>query len=70
MNLIRLLVLATVFAIVASLAVALFQLTTRRGDSGRMMRALCWRVGLSIALFALLVLAAWRGWIVPHGIGR
>ena len=70
MTLVRLLVLATLLAIVASLGAALCQLTTRQGDSGRMMRALSWRVSLSVALFALLLLAARRGWIVPHGIGR
>ena len=66
----RLLVLATLLAIVGSLGAALYQLTTRQGDSGRMMRALSWRVSLSLALFVLLLLASRQGWIVPHGIGR
>ena len=41
----------------------------RRGHSqdGRMLRALAWRVGLSIALFAAVLFAFWMGWIQPTG---
>jgi hypothetical protein len=69
-TLLRLLIIGTLLAIVVSLGVALYQLATRRGDSAKMLRALTWRVGLSLALFALLVLAARQGWIVPHAVGR
>lgn len=62
----RLIVIAVLVLIVASLGSALFQLA-RGGDSQKMLRALTWRVGLSVTLFlALLVL--WRmGVIRPHG---
>jgi hypothetical protein len=66
----RLLVVAVLVAIVASLGTALYHLATGHGDSGRMVRALTLRVALSVALFLLLMIA-WRlGWIHPHGLGR
>lgn len=36
--------------------------------SNRMVKALAWRVGLSIALFAFILLAYLFGWIQPTGI--
>ncbi len=44
----------------------------RGGDgksrSGNMMRALAFRVGLSILLFVCILLSYWAGWIHPTGI--
>ena len=70
MDRLRLLIIGVLIAILVSLGVALHDLTARRSASGRMVRALTWRVGLSVGLFALLIIAAWCGWIVPHGLGR
>lgn len=72
MDLFRLLVIGLLLAILASLATALFHMTRNRGqdDGGRMLRALTWRIGLSVALFVLLVVAAHQGWIQPHAFGR
>lgn len=66
------LVAAAFVVILGALASAGFFML-RGGDgaskSGRMMRALALRIGVSIALFLLLLLA-WRlGWIAPHGAG-
>ena len=36
--------------------------------SNRMVRALAWRVGLSIALFLFVLLSYVMGWIHPTGI--
>jgi hypothetical protein len=68
MDLIKLLVVCLPVAIVASLGSALFQLSRGQGDSRRMLRALSVRVGLSIALFALLMIACWAGLITPRGL--
>jgi hypothetical protein len=70
LDLFRLVVVGTLLAILVSLGSALYHLTTGKGDSGKMLRALSWRIGLSVALLALLVLAGRQGWITPHGIGR
>ncbi|MEP7245824.1 MAG: twin transmembrane helix small protein [Gammaproteobacteria bacterium] len=70
---IRILVIVVFLGILASLGSALFHLS-RGGvertseDSRKMARALTIRVGLSIALFLLLMLAWYTGLIQPHGI--
>lgn len=62
----RLIVIAVLVLIVASLGSALFQLA-RGGDSRKLLGALTWRVGLSVGLFVTL-LVLWRmGIIRPHG---
>jgi Protein of unknown function (DUF2909) len=64
----RLLILAGLLAIVLSLGSALVHLVRNKGESSeKMARALTIRVGLSILLFVLLLVAWWLGWIQPHG---
>jgi len=69
-SLIRLLVVLALLAIVISLGSALFHLARGRGetDSRKMARALTFRIGLSIALFVLLMIAWYAGVISPHGV--
>lgn len=60
--------------IIGSLASALFFLMRRKssdhiGSSKRTMQALALRVGLSITLFVLILVAHKLGWITPSGIG-
>jgi membrane associated rhomboid family serine protease len=66
----ELLVIGTLVAIVVSLGQALFSMTSGPTDSKRMVRALTVRVGLSIALFAFLMIGWYFGLIEPHGTGR
>lgn len=64
--------------ILAALGSALLMMMRRRVDesgqpraepkSNNMARALAWRVGLSVALFVLLIVANQLGWIQPTGI--
>jgi hypothetical protein len=68
-SVLRILIILVLLAIVASLGQALFHLTSARGDSRRMARALTIRVGLSVALFLLLMIAWYAGLISPHGLG-
>jgi len=70
MELIRILVLIVLAGIVYSLGTALFHLANDKGDSKKMVRALTVRVGLSLGLFLLLMIAWWAGVIAPHGVGR
>jgi cytochrome bd-type quinol oxidase subunit 2 len=67
-NLIKLLIVAMLIAIVASLGSALFHLSRSGGDSKKMARALTVRVGLSVALFILLLVAWYFGLITPTEI--
>ncbi len=60
-------------AIVASLAGALFFMMRRSPEDGeakgnRMATALALRIGLSVGLFLILLLAYFLGWIEPTGI--
>jgi hypothetical protein len=67
-QLIRILIVCLLAAILASLGTALYHLSTGRGDSKKMLRALTLRISLSVALFVLLMIA-WRiGLIAPHGL--
>jgi Protein of unknown function (DUF2909) len=68
MDLARLVIIAVLVVIVASLGSALVQLARGKGDSQKMLRALTWRISLSVGLF-LMLLAAWQmGLIRPHGL--
>ena len=64
----RILVIAVFIGILAALGSALYQLSRKGGDSKKMIRALAIRVGLSIALFLLLMILWYLGIITPHGL--
>lgn len=68
----RIVILLAFAGILAALSIAgFFMLRRGRGGKGRsdaMMRALAWRVGLSIALFAFILLSYRLGWIQPTGV--
>jgi Protein of unknown function (DUF2909) len=59
----RYLVIGVFVLIVASLFSALFFVYRDRGQSTRALKALALRVGLSVGLFAFLMLAYYLGWI-------
>jgi hypothetical protein len=61
------LVMVILVLILISLGKALFHLSSSKpGDSGKMVKALAWRVGLSVFLFVLLLVAYAQGWIHPQ----
>jgi hypothetical protein len=62
----KIVVLIFIFFILASLGSALYFLIKDKGKSDRMVRALTWRVGLSLALFAMLMLAFHFGFITSR----
>ncbi len=57
----RYVVIAVLLMIVASLGSAMFFMMHDRGNSKRMVKALAIRVGLSVALFAFLMLGYYFG---------
>jgi len=67
-SLLPILIIGGFAAIILSLGSALWYLVRGAGDSRRMVRALTWRIALSIALFLLLMLAWYTGLIAPHGV--
>jgi len=52
-----------------SLGSALYFLIQDKDNSERIVKALTWRIGLSILVFILLFIAFALGWISPHPIG-
>ena len=60
------LIILTLVAIVISLAHAMFTMTSGPTDSKAMVRALSIRVGLSVALFAFLMIGWYLGLVEPH----
>jgi hypothetical protein len=63
------LVIAMLLLILISLGKALFHLTSSNPEAGtKMVKALAWRIGLSVALFLLLIVAYYNGWIDPRHV--
>ncbi len=54
--------------IIFSLGSALYFLVRDPAESTRVVKALTWRIGLSLVLFVLLMVAFGLGWITPHSI--
>lgn len=63
----KIVVILVFIAILASLGSALFFLVTDRGQSKRTVKALAWRVGLSLTLFLLLMASYYLG-LIPGKI--
>jgi hypothetical protein len=68
MPLVKLIVIFMLIAIVFSLGSALFHLSRGKGDSAKLVKSLTWRIGLSVVLFLLLLVAYWTGLMQPHGL--
>ena len=64
----KILVIIILVAIVFSLGSAIVYLVRDQGRSSRTVKALSFRIGLSVALFLLLLLAYAAGLIKPHGL--
>jgi len=65
----KLVIVLALLAIVASLGTALVRLNREGGSSSTAtVRALTWRIALSLALFLFIMLAIWMGWVTPHGV--
>lgn len=67
-TLIKVIVVLMLLVIVASLASALMFLYKDGGRGTRMAKALTLRIGLSMALFLMLMAGAYFGIIPPHGL--
>ena len=65
---IKVIIILLFIFILFSLGSALYFLIHDRGNSDRTVKALTWRIGLSIVLFILLFFAFAMGWVTPHQI--
>ena len=66
--LVKIIIVLLFILIIGSLGSALFGLLKAGNDDNRTVRALTYRIGLSIAAFVLLMVSAKLGWIQPHGL--
>lgn len=66
----KLLVVVFLAFIVWNLFAALFHMVSKTQADGRMVRALSWRIGLSIVLLAILGAGHYMGWWAFHGLQR
>ena len=66
MDVIKVVVLVLLGLIVTSLGKALFHMSSSPEDSAKMVRALTFRIGLSVALFIVLFIAWYAGILTPH----
>ncbi|MEO8303853.1 MAG: twin transmembrane helix small protein [Betaproteobacteria bacterium] len=64
----KIIVVAGLIAVIASLFSALYFLYRDRGHGGRMVKALAIRVALSATLVIFLVASYKLGWIAPTGL--
>ena len=64
----KIFIVATLLAIIASLGHALFAMASGPTDDKRMVRSLTIRVGLSVGLFVMLFIGWRTGTISPHGM--
>lgn len=61
-------IVAFLLAIVAALGASMLFMVRDTGDSRRTVKALTWRIGLSLLLIVVLAVCFHFGWIQPHGI--
>jgi succinate dehydrogenase/fumarate reductase cytochrome b subunit len=55
-------------AIIYNLGAGLYYMMTDKGTTNRTVNALTRRIAISVALFALVGVGIWMGWVEPHGI--
>ena len=63
-----LLIVAFLALIIWNLGAGLYYMMVDKGKTNRAVKSLSWRIGLSVALVALVVLGIFTGVIRPHGI--
>lgn len=64
----RLIIIVIFFAILVSLFSGMFFMIRDKGDSTRNVKSLSIRIGLSLALFALLIILYFTGVIHPNAV--
>jgi len=63
----KIIILSLLMVVLISLGSALVAMA--KGDnSGKMLKALTWRIGLSVFIFILLLIGQATGLITPHGL--
>ena len=66
--LVKIVIIILFLLIIGSLASALIGLLKSGTDDNRTVKALTYRIGLSVLAFIILMIGAKFGWIQPHGL--
>jgi succinate dehydrogenase/fumarate reductase cytochrome b subunit len=64
----KLVIISFLVVILYNLGSGLYYMMIDKGESDRMVRALTWRIALSVALIVIIGIGIWTGWIQPHGM--
>ena len=64
----KIIIVSILLFIIFSLGVALFAFVQKNRDSDKMIKALTFRIALSIGLLVLMMVGAQFGLISPHGV--
>ena len=64
----KVVIVAFLLLILYFLGSGLYHLLHDRSAPRQMVKALSWRIGLSVGIFVLLLIAFSMGWITPHGL--
>jgi hypothetical protein len=65
---VKIIIILLFLAALGSLASAMVFLVKDKGQTNRTAKALTYRIGISVFIFVLLMLAYFTGYIEPHGI--
>lgn len=68
MNIAKLLIVAALVIIIATLFRGLYHMIKGHGNPQKTINSLIWRISLSIFLILLLIIGVATGFIEPHGI--
>lgn len=64
----KIIIILLFLAALGSLASAMVFLVKDKGETNRTAKALTYRIGISVFIFILLIVAYFAGYIEPHGI--
>ena len=64
----KVIIITVMVCIVVALVSSLVFLVHDEGKTKRPVKALIWRIGLSLALFLFLLLSYYLKWITPHAL--
>ena len=65
-----LIIIAFLIVILYNLGAGLYYMMTDKGKTDRTVKALTWRIGLSVLLIVLVMLGIATGIIQPHGLSH
>jgi hypothetical protein len=65
---VKVIIVLFLLSIFYALGSALYFLIRDKGDSDRIVKALTWRITLSLVLFLFLMVAFYFGWVTPNAV--